>query len=159
MIRAWRLARRAYCDPPKTAAFDGRGAERNGGRWNPVGLPAAYASSSRSLAALEYLVHLERDVLPTDLVFAEASFAERDLEVCRPPRGWNAPGSPAAVAYGERWLREARSLVLAVPSAIVRGERNYVMNPRHPRAAHLIVSGKPEPFVYDRRLFDARDGR
>ncbi|HEY0393452.1 MAG TPA: RES domain-containing protein [Candidatus Elarobacter sp.] len=153
MISVWRLGRRAYCDPPKTVAFDGRGAERFGGRWNPVGIPAAYAASSRALAALEYLVHIDRDLMPNDLVFAKANVVDADVEICVPPRGWDVRGSPTAVLFGERWLTEARSLVLAVPSAVVRGERNYVVNPHHPRAPKLAVAMTLEPFAYDERLF------
>jgi RES domain-containing protein len=151
LISAWRLGRRAYNEPPETA-FAGRGAELYGGRWNPVGLRAAYAASSRALAALEYLVHIDRDLVPNDLVFAQANFDQRDIEVCTPPADWDVPGSPSALLFGERWLVEARSLVLAVPSAIVPGECNYVFNPRHPRAAQLVVAAALEPFAYDERL-------
>jgi RES domain-containing protein len=58
-----------------------------------------------------------------------------------------------SVAYGERWLRERRSLVLAVPSAVVRDELNYVINPRHPRISALAVAATLQPFRYDERLF------
>jgi RES domain-containing protein len=152
MISAWRLGRRAHNEPPETTAFAGRGAELYGGRWNRVGVPAAYASSSRALAALEYLVHIDRDLIPNDLVFAHAHFDECDVEVCSPPNDWDVPGSPSAVLFGERWLIEARSLVLAVPSVVVPAERNYVLNPRHPGAARLVVSPTLEPFVFDERL-------
>ena len=133
MIRAWRLARRVYSDPPASVAFDGRGAELFGNRWNPVGLPAAYASPHRALAALEYLVHLDRHLVPADLVFSEVGFEDVDVETAAPPVDWDIVGSPSAVAYGERWIRQQRSLVLAVPSVILRSETNVVINPRHPR--------------------------
>ena len=152
MIRAWRLARRVHSDPPATEAFSGRGAELFGSRWTPVGVRAAYASESRALAALEYLVHAQRDLIPTDLVFSCAEFDDADVELCRPPPDWDVAGSPSAVAHGERWLRERRSLVLAVPSAVVRAERNYVINPLHPRGETLVISDVLEPFVYDARL-------
>jgi RES domain-containing protein len=155
VIRAWRLARRAHSEPPGTAAFNGRGAELFGDRWNPVGLAAAYASQSRALSALEYLVHLDRDLVPDDLVFSQVEFEDSDVETAAPPADWNAAGSPSAVAYGERWLRDERSLVLAVPSVIVRGEQNFVINPRHRRASSLIISPALEPFVYDARLLRA----
>ena len=151
MIQAWRLARRVHSDPPATA-FNGRGAELFGNRWNPVGLPAAYASPHRALAALEYLVHVDRDLVPSDLVFSGISFDEDDIETAAPPAAWDIVGSRSAVAYGERWLRAQRSLVLAVPSVLIRSELNYVINPLHPRAAALVVSPAHEPFTYDTRL-------
>lgn len=152
-VRAWHLGQRRHSDPAPTA-FDGRGSEINGGRWNPVGIPAAYAGSSRSLCALEYLVHLDRVLAAgLDLVFAEVSFDSRDVEVATPPAGWHAAGSLTAVSYGQAWLREQRSLVLQVPSVVIRDEANYVINPRHPRASTLEYSSLLEPFAYDARLF------
>jgi RES domain-containing protein len=152
VIRAWRLARRVHSDPPVSVAFNGRGSELYGNRWNPVGAAAAYASPNRALAALEYLVHVDRDLVPDDLVFSHLDFAESDVETAAPPHDWDIAGSVSAVAYGERWIREQRSVVLAVPSVIIRTELDYVINPRHARFAALAVSPALEPFVYDARL-------
>ncbi len=156
MIHAWRLARRVHSDPPATVAFNGRGAELFGNRWNPVGMPAAYASQSRALAALEYLVHLDRDLVPDDLVFSAIDIDDADVETAAPPRDWDLAGSPSAVAFGERWLREARSLILAVPSVMVHEELNFVINPRHPRFSALTISPTLERFTYDARLSPVR---
>ena len=45
-ITAWRTTKSDYAD----TAFSGEGARLYGGRWNPVGVPAVYLSSSRSLS-------------------------------------------------------------------------------------------------------------
>ena len=157
MIRAWRLARRAHSEPAAERAFDGYGAQLYGGRWNSVGVPAAYAASSRALCALEYLVHLDPDLLPDDLVFAEARFSASNIERVRHlPERWDELGSLSAVAYGDAWLREARSLVLEVPSIIVPGEMNYVINPRHPDVATLEIRPMLERFAFDERLLKPR---
>jgi RES domain-containing protein len=152
MTRAWRLAPRAHSDPPRSTAFTGRGAEIFGGRWNPVGVAAAYASGSRALAALEFLVHADRDVLPSDLVLAEVAFDDADIENAIVPECWDVGGSADAVTYGARWLRDERSLVLAVPSVLVPEEPNYVINPRHRRAKSLAISPTLRPLLYDERL-------
>ena len=55
MPRAWRLVKARHA----AGAFDGEGARLHGGRWNSRGARVVYVSSSRSLAALELLVHLE----------------------------------------------------------------------------------------------------
>jgi RES domain-containing protein len=154
MIRAWRLTRRVHATPP-IEAYNGAGAERRGGRWNRLGTRAAYASSTRSLAALEYLANVDPEDLPDDLVFAGATFGERDVESRDPPAGWDAVGSIAAVEYGESWLRSRRSLALSVPSAIVQAERNYVINPEHERARTLAVD-ELETFAFDARLLPKR---
>jgi RES domain-containing protein len=58
--------------------------------------------------------------------------------------------------YGEAWLQSGRSLVLGVPSAIVKAERNYVINPDSPRMKALRVLSKIEEFVFDARLLTRR---
>jgi RES domain-containing protein len=40
---------------------------------------------------------------------------------------------------------------MRVPSAVIRGEFNYVLNPRHPAFAQLRI-GKPTSFTFDRRV-------
>lgn len=153
MIRAWRLTRRMHATPPK-AAFSGIGAERRGGRWNRIGTRAAYASSTRSLAALEYLANVDPEDLPRDLVFAGVAFDEDALNLVSPPPGWESLRSPAAMDFGQAWLRKRSSLVLAVPSAIVKAELNYVINPAHVRAGTLAIDAELEDFIFDERLLE-----
>jgi hypothetical protein len=43
------------------------------------------------------------------------------------------------------------SEILAVPSAIIPIEFNYLINPRHPDFSRISV-GKPETFHFDKRL-------
>lgn len=152
MLTAWRivLARRA------AAAFTGEGARRYGGRWNSPGVPMVYGSATRSLAALETLVHLNPH-LPLAYVVFKIRFRESWLETL-PPRaltdGWAAePPGPASMSVGDGWGREKRSVVLAVPSVIVPGELNYLFNPAHPSFKSLRL-GPPEPFVFDARLVE-----
>jgi len=58
MMRAWRIVRQDH----GSAAFDGEGAWRFGGRWNSRGTRTVYTSATLSLAALETLVHLNPPV-------------------------------------------------------------------------------------------------
>src|SRR5437867_5147169 len=55
MPKLWRVVKRTHA----ATAFDGKAAERFGGRWNSPGRRAVYASASKSLALLEVLVHLD----------------------------------------------------------------------------------------------------
>jgi RES domain-containing protein len=155
VIHVWRLTRRLHAVPPADA-YSGVGAERAGGRWNQAGTPAAYAASGRALAALEYLASLDPEDLPNDLVFVGAAFDERDLELGDPPSGWDALDSRAATRYGETWLRSSSSLVLGVPSAVIKAERNYIINPASPRMKALRVVPDVEDFVFDARLLKRR---
>jgi len=151
VIRAWRLTRRLHATPPRNA-FAGVGAERVGGRWNRIGTRAAYASSTRSLAALEYLANVDPDELPDDLVFVGTSFPENAVEYGEPPAGWDGLDSAVARRYGDAWLRSRATLTLSVPSAIIKAERNFIVNPAHANAQTLAIDPGLEEFVFDARL-------
>ena len=137
--------------------FDGEGARREGGRWNPPGLPIVYTSGTLSLAALELLAHLTHDMeLPEDLVAVAAELPDSlgitRVALPRLPSGWRRSPAPSALAdIGSRWASEATTSVLAVPSAIIPEETNYLLNPRHPEFARIRVR-RPRRFVFDPRL-------
>jgi len=54
-------------------------------------------------------------------------------------------------AMGSEWANSMRSAVLQVPSAVVRTESNYVLNPRHPEFS-AIVFEVPDAKALDERL-------
>jgi RES domain-containing protein len=135
-------------------ANDGMGAARYGGRWNPAGVAVIYAAQTASLAALEVLVHYS--VLPKDQVLTEIQLPE-DLSILlwqeeNLPAGWKDETLQTETQrMGELWVRESRSAVLSVPSSIIPGERNYLLNPAH-AAFPEIRFLPPQPFHFDPRL-------
>jgi RES domain-containing protein len=138
-------------------AFSGTGSRLFGGHWNSKGMAVAYASATLSLAALEYLVHADVRLLrELPLVSCEASWPEDlDVEVVRAgdlPAAWrNSPAPPALAALGDAWVRERRTPILLVPSAVVPSENNVLVNPAHPDARR-ITCASPSAFTYDPRL-------
>jgi RES domain-containing protein len=69
------------------------------------------------------------------------------------PQGWTEePPPPSTKDVGDRWVREARSAVLRLPSVIIQPEPNYLLNPNHPGFRNIRI-GKPVPFAFDPRLF------
>lgn len=134
-------------------AMNGEGARIAGGRWNPPGLPAVYLAGSRSLAALEIVVHAPREVLSLDWRIFEVEVPDDSIENARRlPKDWQTlPSSSSARRFGGAWLRESRSLALQVPSAIVPQEFVLLLNPRHPGIDRIRVS-KPEDFRFDPRV-------
>ena len=112
-----------------------------------------YTAESRSLAALEVLVHLEGPARGYSLLRCE--FPETFVELFPAedlPADWRSgPAPPALAAFGDAWITSGSSVVLAVPSAIVDGERNYLLNPAHVDFAQINIL-PPEPFPYDDRL-------
>lgn len=150
MLEAWRIVKARHA----SSALSGKGAADYGGRWNSRGIAVVYCSQSKSLAALENLVHLNPPVR-FDYVAVRVRFDKSLVEwfpVARLPREWRTePPPPAARRIGDEWVAGARSVVLALPSAIIPGEFNYLLNPAHPDFAR-IRRKKPEAFVFDARL-------
>jgi len=141
-------------------AFTGEDSLREGGRWSEPGHAVVYASGSVPLATLELLVHL--DHLPSGKRFVCVAAhvpATVSLARCQKlPREWNArPPKDASRLVGSRWLRTGRYAVLAVPSAVVPTEHNFLIDPAHPDFAHIEVS-EPVPFRFDPRLARLRRG-
>jgi RES domain-containing protein len=153
----WRIARRQH-------ALDrqGIGARDAGGRWNRPGTPVIYSGRTIAIAALEKLVHLA-EVVPNDLVLVRIDLPRNcsieEVTAVALPRGWDAiPAAPASMEFGTRWAHENRSLVLYVPSALVREEINAVLNPHHPEFSGVTTTIERR-FDYDGRLFLPRRGR
>jgi RES domain-containing protein len=68
------------------------------------------------------------------------------------PEDWRQLPAPASTReFGSRWVMQARSPVLRVPSIVVAGEFNYVLNPRHADFRQLKI-GAPVSFSFDPRL-------
>lgn len=151
MITGWRLLKRRFVKH----AFDGEGARLYGGRWNSPGTPMTYCSATASLAVLEVFANLQRSELAEEYVLISCSFAESLVEVVDSSalsRDWRvSPGPIGLQKIGDEWIRSGRSAVLAVPSAIIEHERNYLLNPQH-TDARQIKRGRPEPFTFDLRL-------
>lgn len=146
----FRICRRPF------RALDGEGARLWGGRWNTPGTPVVYAASSLSLAAVEYLVHLDADTTPADLVAMSIELpdetAHRRVTAQSLPSDWARMAEhPACQALGDAWLRDGTSLALRVPSAVIPDEENVLLNPAHPDASGLRVR-EERPFSFDPRL-------
>ncbi len=74
------------------------------------------------------------------------------VDVTALPRNWDAsPPIEPTMAFGTRWCVELRSAALKVPSVIVPGEFNFLLNPQH-HDFKLIKISRPAPFSFDPRL-------
>lgn len=118
-------------------------------------MSVVYLASSLALAALELLVHIDYSRALTQHVAIPVTFDASLVLRVRPsdlPADWpDIGGVPETQALGAAWVREASSALLAVPSAVVPHEVNYLLNPLHPQAGE-VQAGSPEPFRYDPRL-------
>jgi len=150
MPEAWRIIKAQHA----ATAFSGRGAADYGGRWNSRGVAVVYTSQTKSLAVLESLVHLNPPVAFHYSAF-HLEFPETYVEtfsLAQLPAGWRTePPPPSTQHMGDHWVRRSRTAVLAVPSVIIPGETNYLLNPAHADFAKIIIC-PPEPFAFDPRL-------
>ncbi len=151
MRKAWRIVKPYHAED----AFSGEGARRYGGRWNSIGMSMVYAAESKALAALELLVHLDQESVLENYLCIPIRFSEtclRTLDARGLPSDWRTHPPPRSVQHlGDRWLTDQVSVVLEVPSVLIPGERNYLINPFHPDFSNIEI-GAPEPFEFDPRI-------
>ena len=150
MLRVWRLVTARFAE----TAFSGEGARRYGGRWNRKGVPVVYTAGSLSLAMLEMLVQ-DQPLRARYVTIAAEVPPGLDIEradIDRLPAAWRAPAALETLrTIGRERAARLASAVLAVPSAIVPAETNYLLNPRHPDFGQFVV-GAPQVLVTDLRL-------
>ena len=116
-MRLWRLTRAGH------TALDGAGARKHGGRYSPPGVPVVYFASEAGLAVLVALRY-QTSESPDDYVL-----------------GWtDIDATPERVSAAEvaAWLAERRSLLAALPSAVLPEADVVLMNPLHPDAARVL---------------------
>lgn len=136
--------------------LSGKGAEIAGGRWNSKGIPVIYTSASRALCTTEIAVHTPLGNIPEDyhiisIRFPDASVFE--LPESRLPKDWKAfPHSLNTQQLGDHFVRDNKYLVMRVPSAVVQGDFNYVINVRHAEFSKVKIT-ETQPFSFDERLF------
>jgi RES domain-containing protein len=138
------------------SAFDGEGARIAGGRWNKIGIPMIYAADSLALAVLEITVHLSQE----DLLFKKYdrisvefdSFLVTFLDPAELPDDWDGlPPSESTQNIGTQWALSQKSVILKVPSTVLREEFNYLINPLHPKFEKILI-GNPQPIDFDPRI-------
>lgn len=154
-MKLFRIAKSEHIDD-----LSGEGARIYGGRWYEKGIPVIYVSESLSLAALEYLIHIPLVLAPPDLQYRTFSIPKNVkstvVKTAVLPEDWDGlPFSDETVQIGSRWARSAKTLLLRVPSVIVPGECNFLINPKHPDIRKVKASN-PEPFIFDDRLLDRK---
>lgn len=162
---AYRLRRELVCyriADRRFPLFSGEHAARVGGRWNPRGRPAIYASTAYSGAMLEKLAQLGTTRIPPHQVSITikipAGFTVQSYKADELPDGWNAPDYEVAQAVGEKWLIAQKAIALIVPSVLFPVEHNVVLNPLHPQAARISV-GEALEVRWEERLFATRRRR
>ena len=153
-MRGWRIEKSVFAKEVRS----GNGARIYGGRWNSPGRPAIYCAGSLSLAMLEVLAHVstEEDAGERRMYFTlevEDKLVE-EVATADLPRGWrSALNAGACRRLGDAWLGRGDSVALKVPSALVPGEFNCILNPAYPHYRKAAIWSAGRLLRIDSRLF------
>lgn len=148
----YRIAKSKYAKD-----ISGKGAERYGGRWNSKGRPILYTSDSRALAMAEVLAHIPHGLISVEFCIISIflpdaakikNISEKNLET-----GWdNIPHGDSTQKIGDEFLIANKFLAMQVPSVIVKGDFNYLINPNHIDFKKVKIR-TIKSFSFDDRLF------
>ena len=148
----YRLSKSSYCND-----LSGKGAELWGGRWNSKGLALVYTSESRALCITEIAVHTPLGIVPEDYCLSTIEIpgdtTVKEIKLSQLSADWKSfPHAESTQVIGNEFIRSKKDLVLKVPSAIVPGEFNYLINPAHPGISKIRIVNT-DAFLFDERLF------
>lgn len=148
----YRLANKKYAQN-----LSGIGAELTGGRWNSKGTRMLYTADSRALCMAEIAVHTPMGIIPKDyyLITIELPNYPHTPQII--PDGlsqhWKRfPYDQETQAIGNDFITNSKALYLIVPSAVVPGDFNILINPLHHDFSKVKIL-KTEKFDFDERLF------
>ena len=149
----WRISAARH----RARAFTGEGAVKYAARWHHKGTAIVYTSATLALAALEMFANLEPNDISTELMAISAGIPAAvkilTMDARALPLDWRDHPGPASLReLGSDWVRNGESAVLAVPSAIIPAERNYLLNPAHPDFRKLAIH-PPAAFSFDPRMW------
>jgi len=153
-MRLWRIEKSPFAKEIRS----GNGARIYGGRWNSPGLPAVYCAGSLSLAMLEVLAHVSTEEDTGEKrVFFIVEIDDKWIEEIAPtdlPRNWrSALNVVPCRRQGDAWLGRGHSVALRVPSALVAGEFNCILDPAHARYRKAAIWSAGKSLRIDSRLF------
>lgn len=150
-MKVHRISRAKYISD-----LSGTGAKLHGGRWNPKGYALLYTSENKALAALEVLVHLTPLTVPNDLKILTLEISQKELIEFDKRKFKEINQQKNAVSLcqkeGKDWVDTNNSLGLIVPSILIPGEHNILINPLHSSFRKIDVL-EIEDFNFDKRFF------
>ncbi len=142
-------------------SLSGEGGLRYSARWHTAGRRIVYLAESPAGAMMEALVHLELDQneLPRSYTLLQikvpANLPIRTLSV--PPSDTWHSDLALTRRLGDQWLLANESALTRVPSAILPGTFNVLLNPTHPDAPRLEIETIVRPKFDPRLLRSLRD--
>ncbi|MEO6283068.1 MAG: RES family NAD+ phosphorylase [Dyadobacter sp.] len=128
------------------------------GRWNSAGNKVLYAAESIPLAFLENMVRRQGVGFNNDFQIMFISIPDtvsiEEVSAQTLNSTWRDPNDYSlCLPLGDKWYREAKSIALKVPSAVMPEAFNYMINTMHPDYKQAILVGTtnliPDPRIED----------
>lgn len=148
-MQVYRISKCKFIDD-----LTGTGAALYSGRWHNIGTYIIYTSQSQTLALLEniannaLMAYIRYCCLTLEL--PENNIEEIKLNAL--PKNWlRYPHPKSLKTIGDTFFKQKKSLALKVPSAIMNGQWNYLINPLHKDFKKIKII-KKEEISFDRRL-------
>jgi RES domain-containing protein len=146
LTKLWRVSRHRD--------IAGAGGLRAPGRWHERGAPVVYLAESPAGALLEACVHTSVNDVPPNYtllgIATEEDVSLEHLDISRLPTNW-IERVEATREVGTKWLREQRSCLLRIPSALVPATFNVMLNPLHAEASRLRIESEVH-YPFDPRI-------
>jgi RES domain-containing protein len=151
-MKVYRLSRAVF-----TNHLSGTGSSIKGARWNSAGVEMIYTAESRALAMAEVMVHLSAAMVPDDYLMITVNIPDdliiKQLSLDSLAPDWNVfPYLSSTQSIGDGFIRENKFPAFRVPSAVVPGDFNLLLNPHHADFSRITVE-KIEPFLFNSRIF------
>ena len=145
----YRLAIESYKDD-----LSGTGSKMFGGRWNVAGLAAIYTTENISLAVLEILVNADKNSIPPSYFLLKLQVPDtlplKMITHAGLKDKWYTDFEYAQF-IGSNFLASGKEAILKIPSAIVKEEFNFLLNPVHVDFKKISIK-ESIPFDLDVRL-------
>jgi RES domain-containing protein len=102
-------------------------------------------------------VHIPLRSIPEDYMMIKIEIPDGlTVEAINPANleaDWSSfPHRHSTQLLGDDFVKRGSALVLKVPSAVVQGDYNYLINPAHPDFSRIRIA-EIVPFGFDNRLF------
>ncbi len=143
------------CNPQFSDDLSGTGSKMYGGRWNSKGIAMLYTSEHISLGVLEMLVHNHFTDFATELSLLHINFADtvgiKEVKNNKLKKDW-INDFEYTQFMGDQFIKTGMYAILKVPSAVIKEEHNFIINPLHTDFKKIKVA-QTVSFSTDKRLF------
>lgn len=144
----YRIAKEEYSTVLKASGY--------AARWNHKGSFVIYTAESRSLACLENLVHRSGEgnnaLYKVMLIQIPDNLEIEIIDVKNLKPEWQKiENYTYCQSMAVAWFSNGNTVILKVPSVLIKNEFNFVINPAHKDFKKIKLTGV-EDFIFDSRF-------